>query len=109
MDGFTIQRARDGQAYISEERGEVEDLEQRNSRIFEANRDRQLDDVRQHDQLAYQRLLTVVQVLSDEDLTHTDSFAGNLPSFMKGQPLWEYIAGNSLSTIVIIYLLFVPG
>ncbi len=72
------------------------DLEQRNARIFEENRNRPLQDVLAESQQVFQQLLKSVQALSDEDLTDPHRLEPFLdPLWTDGLPVWRCIAADS--------------
>ncbi|MFQ6001234.1 MAG: DinB family protein [Anaerolineae bacterium] len=72
------------------------DLEQRNAWIFEENRNRPLHDVLAESQQVFQQLLTLVQGLSDEDLTDPHRLEPFLdPLWTDGLPVWRCIAVDS--------------
>ena len=72
------------------------DLDQRNARIFEENRSRPLHDVLAESQQVFQQLLTLVQALSDEDLTDPHRLEPVLdPLWTDGLPVWKCIAADS--------------
>jgi len=66
------------------------DFDQRNAQVFAANRDRPLADVQREEQQAYQRLLSLVERATEDDLFNPQRFA-----WTRGQPYFEWIAGNS--------------
>jgi hypothetical protein len=66
-------------------------LHERNDAIYRANRDRPLDEVRREAAESYDRLLDVLETLSDEDLVDSGRFSG-MPA--DWQP-WQVIAGNT--------------
>lgn len=67
-----------------------EDLDGLNEMIYQANKDRQLDDVMAASQDSYVRALELVQSLSEDDL-----FNGNRFAWRKGDPLWHMVAANT--------------
>lgn len=61
-----------------------------NQRVLELNRTRQLDEVRQSEQAAYQTFLSLVEQASPEDL-----FDGSRFAWTQGQPFVDWIDGNT--------------
>lgn len=71
-------------------------LEQRNSWIFEENRNRPLHDVLAESQQVFQQLLKLVQALSDGDLGGSHRIEAFLdPLWTDGLPVWKCIAADS--------------
>ena len=72
------------------------DLDQRNARVFEENRNRPLHYVLAESQRVFQQLLKLVQALSDEDLTDPHRLEPFLdPLWTDGLPVWKCIAADS--------------
>jgi hypothetical protein len=67
-----------------------EEMHQFNAATFTANRSRPLDEVRANFRASYQRMLAATGVLSESVLFEPGRFA-----WMKGDPLWKNIGGNS--------------
>jgi hypothetical protein len=72
--------------------GEIAALERDdyNAWVVAQNRDRPLDDVLADGQEAFRRLLKVVHVLTDEQITDAHRFA-----FTGGRPLWQWLPDQS--------------
>jgi hypothetical protein len=65
--------------------------DQRNTAVFEQNRDRALHDVLGESQRMFPQLLELVEALSDEDLNDPGRFAGMPNDWLP----WKIIAGNT--------------
>jgi hypothetical protein len=65
-------------------------FDERNALVFKANHDRPLADVRAEEQQAYQKLVALVERASHDDMFNPQRF-----TWTKGQPFFEWIAGNS--------------
>ncbi|HZU66051.1 MAG TPA: ClbS/DfsB family four-helix bundle protein [Ktedonobacteraceae bacterium] len=66
------------------------DTDTMNARFYEQNKIRSLDDVQADFRATYRQVVEAVQALSDEDLFDPQRFA-----WMKGNALWELVAGNT--------------
>ena len=67
------------------------DQERRNELLFDQNRDRPLDDVLAEFRYEFERLLSLVERLSEEELTTPGRFAGTSAE----RPPWRVIATHS--------------
>jgi hypothetical protein len=65
-------------------------LDQANEQFYQANKDRPLNEVLQIFRTSYIEVVGAVQALSQEELFRSDRFA-----WMKGEPLWYTVAGNT--------------
>ena len=67
-----------------------DDLDRLNEQTYQANKDRELDEVLEASQESYSRSLDLIQNLTDEDL-----FDGNRFDWREGDPLWHMVAANT--------------
>ena len=65
-------------------------VDQANERFYQENKDRSLNEVLQAFRTSYVELVGAVQALSEEELFEPGRFA-----WMKGDPLWYTVAGNT--------------
>ncbi len=90
--GSLAARGRERELYGPATSGEIAALERDdyNAWVVAQNRDRPLDDVLADGQEAFRRLLKVVHVLTDEQITDAHRFA-----FTGGRPLWQWLPDQS--------------
>jgi len=67
-----------------------EEMDKMNARFYEENKSRPLVEVLADFHATYRQVVEAVQALSDEDLFDPQRFA-----WMKGNALWELVAGNT--------------
>jgi hypothetical protein len=67
-----------------------EAMDRLNEQFYKENKSRPLDDVLTDFRTTYMQIVDEVQVLNEEDLTDPHRF-----TWMKGNPLWYIIAGNT--------------
>jgi len=77
------------QGILSDE-GEVSAIDRLNAGFYEENKSRPLDDVMADLRKTYRQIVEMTKALSDEDLTEPQRFA-----WMKGNALWELVAGDT--------------
>ncbi len=71
-------------------------VDERNAIVFEENKRRGLTEVLDESRRVFQRLLMVVQLLPEEDLTDPHRFDRYIvPFWQESRPLWKCIAGDS--------------
>jgi hypothetical protein len=68
----------------------LEEMDRLNEQFYKENKSRPLDDVLTGFRTTYLQIVDEVQVLNEEDLTDPHRF-----SWMKGNPLWYVIAGDT--------------
>jgi hypothetical protein len=69
-----------------------DDTDAVNARVFEANKDRPLDEIRAEFRRSLDQICDLVGCLSDDDLTNTEIERLKLGD---GTPLWQYIASET--------------
>lgn len=67
-----------------------EEVDRLNEQFYKENKSRPLDDVLTDFRTTYLQIVDVVQVMNEEDLTDPHRF-----SWMKGNPLWYLVAGDT--------------
>jgi hypothetical protein len=84
-----------GQVTVATHRDLV-DVDQRNALIQQENRGRAIADMLKESRSVYERLVQVVQLVSEQDLNDPHRFERYiLPFWQESRALWECIAGDS--------------
>jgi hypothetical protein len=89
-----IEKGLRGERYIPEPGDELVDTDKRNAILYEQNRHRDLQEVQGSSSQTFQRMLNVVQGLSDEDLTSKQFLKDFFPGFVTDEPLVRRLVDN---------------
>lgn len=90
----TLEKVARGEPYQVDQ-SEILSVHQRNDAIYEQFHHRSLQEVLSFSLQANQRLLKLIEALSEQDLLQAQAFDGLLPPFWPDKPIWQTIAGNS--------------
>jgi len=90
-----IEKGLSGEQYIPDPGAIEMDVDKRNAMLYEQNRQRDLQEVLTSSPRTCQRLLTVVQGLSEEDLASKELLQGFFPTFVTDVPLMRLLVQNT--------------
>jgi hypothetical protein len=90
-----IEKALRGEQYIPDPGADEMDVDKRNAMLYEQNRQRDLQEVLASSPRTFQRLLKVVQELSEEDLANKQLLKDFFPTFATDVPLMRLLVSNT--------------
>lgn len=90
-----IEKALSGERSIPEPDEELVNTHKRNAILYEQNRHRDLQEVLASSSRTFQRLLNVIEGLSEEDLANTQLLKDFFPGFVAGVPRMRLLTQNT--------------